>query len=226
NIVIEREITLDRILHTQFDRKKVLNQTIGRQKCYNCYDWIEHETCEKLNAGISTQLLQTLFKVKGVVYYGIAGNADPQLEIGNVTVPQFWAHTGLWNWQLDFLAMASFVYLHNDVSLHIPTSSDVKPKVRMGTKNPCQNLAFVQSGPDGTWNPYHQVCHQIGKIISVTKCNECYKLLSFAICLHCGIALSRTSICCTSEGQNMCKLQLASISSVSYGNKPSTYFCL
>ncbi|XP_050103051.1 uncharacterized protein LOC126582865 isoform X1 [Malus sylvestris] len=81
-------------------RKKVLNQTIGRQKGYNCYDWIEHETCEKLNAGISTQLLQTLFKVKGVVYYGIAGNADPQLEIGNVTVPQFWAHTGLWNWQV------------------------------------------------------------------------------------------------------------------------------
>ncbi|RXI00001.1 hypothetical protein DVH24_030491 [Malus domestica] len=33
-------------------------------------------------------------------------------------------------------------------------------------------------------------CHQIGKIISATKCNECYRLLSFAICLHCGIALS------------------------------------
>ncbi|XP_068325452.1 uncharacterized protein [Pyrus communis] len=51
----------------------------------------------KLNAGISTQLLQTLFKVKGVVHYGIAGNADPHLEIGDVTIPQFWAHTGLWN---------------------------------------------------------------------------------------------------------------------------------
>ncbi|XP_048428710.1 uncharacterized protein LOC125471864 isoform X2 [Pyrus x bretschneideri] len=50
-------------------------------------------------AGISTQLLQTLFKVKGVVHYGIAGNADPQLEIGDVTIPQFWAHSGLWNWQ-------------------------------------------------------------------------------------------------------------------------------
>ncbi|XP_068343678.1 uncharacterized protein [Pyrus communis] len=52
-----------------------------------------------LNAGIPNQLLQTLFKVKGVVHYGIAGNADPQLEIGDVTIPQFWAHTGLWNWQ-------------------------------------------------------------------------------------------------------------------------------
>ncbi|XP_068314648.1 uncharacterized protein [Pyrus communis] len=50
-------------------------------------------------AGISTQLLQTLFKVKAVVHYGIAGNADPQLQIGDVTIPQFWPHTGLWNWQ-------------------------------------------------------------------------------------------------------------------------------
>ncbi|CAB4288437.1 unnamed protein product [Prunus armeniaca] len=52
-----------------------------------------------LNAGISTQLLLSLFKVKGVVHYGVAGNADPQLQIGDVTIPQFWAHTGLWNWQ-------------------------------------------------------------------------------------------------------------------------------
>ncbi|BBH08384.1 Phosphorylase superfamily protein [Prunus dulcis] len=40
-----------------------------------------------------------LSMVKGVVHYGIAGNADPQLQIGDVTIPQFWAHTGLWNWQ-------------------------------------------------------------------------------------------------------------------------------
>ncbi|XWS72049.1 hypothetical protein CRYUN_Cryun02cG0007500 [Craigia yunnanensis] len=52
-----------------------------------------------LNAGIATQLLLSLFKVKGVLHYGIAGNANPQLQIGDVTIPQFWAHSGLWNWQ-------------------------------------------------------------------------------------------------------------------------------
>ncbi|XWS17291.1 hypothetical protein CRYUN_Cryun33cG0054700 [Craigia yunnanensis] len=52
-----------------------------------------------LNAGIATQLLLSLFKVKGVLHYGIAGNANPQLQIGDVTIPQFWAHAGLWNWQ-------------------------------------------------------------------------------------------------------------------------------
>ncbi|PKI36626.1 hypothetical protein CRG98_042979 [Punica granatum] len=52
-----------------------------------------------LNAGIATQLLVTLFKVKGVLHYGIAGNANSQLEIGDVAIPKSWAHTGLWNWQ-------------------------------------------------------------------------------------------------------------------------------
>ncbi|KAK7379991.1 hypothetical protein VNO78_32304 [Psophocarpus tetragonolobus] len=52
-----------------------------------------------LNAGLSTQLLLTLFDVKGVLHYGIAGNANPKLQIGDVTIPQYWAHTGLWHWQ-------------------------------------------------------------------------------------------------------------------------------
>ncbi|KAK4791445.1 hypothetical protein SAY86_031858 [Trapa natans] len=38
-------------------------------------------------------------KIKGVVHYGIAGNANPGLQIGDVTVPRYWAHTGLWTWQ-------------------------------------------------------------------------------------------------------------------------------
>ncbi|KAK1289493.1 hypothetical protein QJS10_CPB18g01102 [Acorus calamus] len=52
-----------------------------------------------LNAGVSTQLLLTLFKIKGVVHFGIAGNADPNLQIGDVTIPRRWTHTGLWYWQ-------------------------------------------------------------------------------------------------------------------------------
>ncbi|KAJ7973829.1 bark storage protein A [Quillaja saponaria] len=52
-----------------------------------------------LNAGLSTQLLLSLFKVKGAVHFGIAGNANPELQIGDVTIPKYWAHTGLWNWQ-------------------------------------------------------------------------------------------------------------------------------
>ncbi|RWR77876.1 bark storage protein A [Cinnamomum micranthum f. kanehirae] len=52
-----------------------------------------------LNAGLTTQLLLSLFRVKGVVHFGIAGNANTKLQIGDVTIPHYWAHTGLWNWQ-------------------------------------------------------------------------------------------------------------------------------
>ncbi|KAJ9538700.1 hypothetical protein OSB04_031433 [Centaurea solstitialis] len=52
-----------------------------------------------LNAGITTQLLLSLFNVKGVLHFGIAGNANNELEIGDVSIPKFWAHTGLWLWQ-------------------------------------------------------------------------------------------------------------------------------
>nr|KYP66957.1 Bark storage protein A [Cajanus cajan] len=59
----------------------------------------EEGKVNSLNAGISTQLLLTLFDVKGVLNYGIAGNGNPKLQIGDVTIPQYWAHTGLWRWQ-------------------------------------------------------------------------------------------------------------------------------
>ncbi|KAL8499212.1 hypothetical protein ACS0TY_022258 [Phlomoides rotata] len=52
-----------------------------------------------INAGITTQLLLSLFNVKGVVHYGIAGNANPSLHIGDVAIPQYWSHSALWNWQ-------------------------------------------------------------------------------------------------------------------------------
>ncbi|TKW11995.1 hypothetical protein SEVIR_5G008100v4 [Setaria viridis] len=52
-----------------------------------------------LNAGLTTQLLLSLFKVKGIVHWGIAGNANEDLQIGDVTIPEYWAHLSLWNWQ-------------------------------------------------------------------------------------------------------------------------------
>ncbi|KAM0894202.1 hypothetical protein ACQ4PT_024614 [Festuca glaucescens] len=52
-----------------------------------------------LNAGLTTQMLLSLFRVKGIVHWGIAGNANEDLQIGDVTIPEYWAHLSLWNWQ-------------------------------------------------------------------------------------------------------------------------------
>ncbi|KAM0913620.1 hypothetical protein ACQ4PT_012048 [Festuca glaucescens] len=50
-------------------------------------------------AGLTTQMLLSLFRVKGIVHWGIAGNANEDLQIGDVTIPEYWAHLSLWNWQ-------------------------------------------------------------------------------------------------------------------------------
>lgn len=44
-------------------------------------------------------MLLTLFRISGVIHYGIAGNANSDFHIGDVTIPRQWAHTGLWTWQ-------------------------------------------------------------------------------------------------------------------------------
>ncbi|KAI3696674.1 hypothetical protein L6452_29137 [Arctium lappa] len=52
-----------------------------------------------VNAAVATQLLLSLFEIEGVIHYGIAGNANPNLNIGDVTIAEYWSHSALWNWQ-------------------------------------------------------------------------------------------------------------------------------
>ncbi|KAK4396994.1 hypothetical protein Sango_1536000 [Sesamum angolense] len=81
-----------------------------------------------INAGIATQLLLSLFDIEGVVHFGIAGNANPQLQIGDVTIPHYWAHTGLWNWQsragTTRERLASFKFSDYNNSTNVSESTD------------------------------------------------------------------------------------------------------
>ncbi|GJT78223.1 bark storage protein A-like protein [Tanacetum coccineum] len=52
-----------------------------------------------VNAAVATQLLLSLFEIEGVIHYGIAGNANPNLYIGDVTIAEYWSHSAMWNWQ-------------------------------------------------------------------------------------------------------------------------------
>lgn len=53
-----------------------------------------------MNAAVATQLLLSLFEIEGVIHYGIAGNANPNLHIGDVTIAEYWSHSAMWNWQV------------------------------------------------------------------------------------------------------------------------------
>ncbi|KAI3996023.1 hypothetical protein MKX01_037520 [Papaver californicum] len=52
-----------------------------------------------MNAAITTQMLCGLFKIKHILHYGLASNADAKLYMGDIVIPRYWAHTGFWNWQ-------------------------------------------------------------------------------------------------------------------------------
>ncbi|PSE63954.1 phosphorylase family protein, partial [Acinetobacter baumannii] len=53
-----------------------------------------------VNAAQTTQLLLSLLRMRAVIHYGRAGSANPnKLGIGDVAVPQQFAHTGFFYWE-------------------------------------------------------------------------------------------------------------------------------
>ncbi|XP_058780685.1 bark storage protein A-like [Vicia villosa] len=67
-----------------------------------------------INAAITTQLLLSFFNIDGVVHYGIAGNANPSLHIGDVAIPHYWSHLALWSWQRYGQGAADTLPLENN----------------------------------------------------------------------------------------------------------------
>jgi len=39
-----------------------------------------------------------MFDITGIVHFGIAGNVNNSMSIGDVTIPKQFAHTGIWDW--------------------------------------------------------------------------------------------------------------------------------
>ncbi|KAL9165256.1 hypothetical protein ABFS82_06G159700 [Erythranthe guttata] len=51
-----------------------------------------------VNAASATQQMVDIFNIKGVIHFGISGNTNSSLCIGDVTIPKEFANTGLWDW--------------------------------------------------------------------------------------------------------------------------------
>ncbi|KAL1222523.1 Bark storage protein A [Cardamine amara subsp. amara] len=51
-----------------------------------------------VNAAAATQQMIDVFSVKGIVHFGIAGNTNYSMSIGDVTIPKQITHAGLWEW--------------------------------------------------------------------------------------------------------------------------------
>ncbi|KAJ4720670.1 bark storage protein A-like [Melia azedarach] len=51
-----------------------------------------------VNAAAATQQMLDLFDITGIIHFGIAGNVNNSMSIGDVTIPKQFAHTGIWDW--------------------------------------------------------------------------------------------------------------------------------
>ncbi|CAK7325340.1 unnamed protein product [Dovyalis caffra] len=51
-----------------------------------------------VNAAAVTQQMLDLFDITGIVHFGISGNTNNSMSIGDVSIPKQIANTGLWNW--------------------------------------------------------------------------------------------------------------------------------
>ncbi|KAK7268462.1 hypothetical protein RIF29_21161 [Crotalaria pallida] len=51
-----------------------------------------------VNAAAATQQMIDRFDITGIVHFGIAGNANGSMSIGDVTIPKQFVDSGLWDW--------------------------------------------------------------------------------------------------------------------------------
>ncbi|KAL0873410.1 hypothetical protein Bca101_023115 [Brassica carinata] len=51
-----------------------------------------------VNAAAATQQMIDVFNVKGIIHFGIAGNTNNSMSIGDVTIPNQITNAGLWDW--------------------------------------------------------------------------------------------------------------------------------
>ncbi|KAF8117803.1 hypothetical protein N665_0008s0145 [Sinapis alba] len=51
-----------------------------------------------VNAAAATQQMIDVFKVKGIIHFGIAGNINNSMFIGDVSIPNQITNAGLWDW--------------------------------------------------------------------------------------------------------------------------------
>ncbi|XP_057789442.1 bark storage protein A-like isoform X2 [Salvia miltiorrhiza] len=51
-----------------------------------------------VNAAAATQQMVDLFDIYGLIHFGVSGNTNTSLSIGDVVVPKEFINTGLWDW--------------------------------------------------------------------------------------------------------------------------------
>ncbi|KAL3681287.1 hypothetical protein R1sor_024243 [Riccia sorocarpa] len=116
-----------------------------------------------LNAGITTQQLFDFFDISGILHYGIAGGADDNLHVGDVSIASSWVHTGLWVWQRA----------GNDENDELPLESDGDYTRKYGALNfKTYNIQTKRPGDRVDHNLLNRVWLQPEEVFAVTGVPE------------------------------------------------------
>ncbi|KAL4599729.1 hypothetical protein ACB092_11G147200 [Castanea dentata] len=89
-----------------------------------------------VNAAAATQQILDLFDIKGIIHFGIAGNANDSLSIGDVIIPKQFAHTGIWDWVNLNSTMNLSDVVHLDIaSYNVPKGEGTNLLGHIGHRN-------------------------------------------------------------------------------------------
>ncbi|KAJ8759164.1 hypothetical protein K2173_004171 [Erythroxylum novogranatense] len=101
-----------------------------------------------VNAAAATQQMLDVFDMKGVVHFGIAGNSNNSMSIGDVSIPKQIAHTGIWDWLNPDEVLPSNDVAHLDFgSYNVPKGDGANLLGRIGYSN---EQLFSESGKANT----------------------------------------------------------------------------
>ncbi|XP_050282072.1 bark storage protein A-like [Quercus robur] len=109
-----------------------------------------------VNSAAATQQMLDLFDVKGIIHFGVSGNVNDSLSIGDVVIPKQFGHTGIWDWlNLNGTSNLDHVAELNVASYNVPKGkgnllglvgySEEEFYSEFGKPNIAQSLLWVQA---------------------------------------------------------------------------------
>ncbi|KAH9288049.1 hypothetical protein KI387_032166 [Taxus chinensis] len=98
-----------------------------------------------MNAGLTAQLLVTLFRVRAVLICGRASGPNPNKHnIGDVVIPRQFAHAGIFHWEN---------YGGDNIDIHRDIANLTFSKYNVGEKNVANELETVCFQPEDIYSP-------------------------------------------------------------------------
>lgn len=88
------------------------------------------------NAATATQQMVDLFNLSGIIHFGISGNGDSSLSIGDIVIPKRFIQTGLWDWLNYGAPLKKYDIAKLDIGdYNIPLGDGINKLGRIGFKD-------------------------------------------------------------------------------------------